>query len=146
HLVDARLSRDDRVHADSLPGLPGGDAAAHPGQALQAHPGPSSRRRGDVRPVLPRFLPRGPQGQGCGMSRHLNLVDASVPTDWLDCFVGHQVWSRGSWAVLLDVWIEAGPDQNCWLSRRRAVRDAKGTRVEECAQIAYVQAVPKDEC
>lgn len=74
------------------------------------------------------------------------VVDATVPTDWLPSFIGHQVWSKGQWAQLLEVWIEAGPDQNCWLSRRRAVRDAKGTRVEACARNSFVQAVPEDEC
>ena len=55
------------------------------------------------------------------------VVDATVPTDWSPRFIGCQVWSGGRWVELLDVWIEDGEDRDCWISRRRTVRDSTGT-------------------
>ena len=74
------------------------------------------------------------------------VVDATVPTDWSPRFIGCQVWSGGRWVELLDVWIEDGEDRDCWISRRRTVRDSTGTRVEACAQNTHVQDVPAELC
>lgn len=75
-----------------------------------------------------------------------SVVDATVPTDWSARFIGHQVWVKGEWEELVDVWIEDGCDRDSWISRRRATRGARGTRVSSCARNSHIRGVNRDQC
>lgn len=83
-----------------------------------------------------------------------DLVDASVPDEWIGTFIGHHIWARpeskpsapAEWVELLDAWEEETGDPT-YPYRFRAWIWWKGKAwLTILAQKVYIQGVPVDEC
>lgn len=91
---------------------------------------------------------------GQTMSPHSDLVDASVPNEWIGAFIGHHIWSRpeakpgahADWVELLDVWEEETGDPT-YPHRFRAWIWWRGKAwVSVIAKLVHTRGIPAGEC
>lgn len=83
-----------------------------------------------------------------------DLVDASVPNEWIGKFIGHRIWSKptakssaiAEWVELLDAWEEETTDPT-YPYRFRAWIWWRGQAWSTIlAKIIHVEGIPIDEC
>ena len=86
-------------------------------------------------------------------NHHSELVNASVPKEWLKHFAGHMVWLRpqtgagaADWCQLIDVWME--PVRWGYEDYRRVAGVVWKGQARSClmADLIHVQGIPRDQC
>lgn len=91
---------------------------------------------------------------GQTMSPRSDLVDASVPNEWIGASIGHHIWSRpaakpgahADWVELLDVWEEETGDPS-YPFRFRAWIWWKGKAwVTVLAKMVHTRGIPAEQC
>lgn len=83
-----------------------------------------------------------------------DVVDASVPLEWISKFVGHRIWSRpdsrpgaqAEFCELLDIWEESGHRPDNPFRFRASIRYQGAAHVATLAKAIHVEGVPSLDC
>lgn len=83
----------------------------------------------------------------------VDVVDAAVPSEWLQHFIGHEVWAKpigasniepATWYRLVDVYID--PSMETWCGRRMTIDVGGEYKDAYMAKTSYVRGLPASEC
>ena len=83
-----------------------------------------------------------------------DLVDASVPNEWIGAFIGRHIWARpdakpgahAEWVGLLDVWEEETGDPSYPFRFRAWIWWRGKAWVAVLAQKVHIRGIPAGEC